>query len=95
MKPADPKYVAADLMSQAEHDVMASAILVTTCPELAEKVQAEVNRQVQYLSRKEIIEKSMNEYGAVLRNSWEEAAQLANMVAPEHLEAPAEKYGNC
>ena len=84
---ADPKYVAADLMSQAEHDVMASAILVTTCPELAEKVQAEVNRQVQYLSRKEIIEKSMNEYGAVLLcNSREEAAQLANMVAPEHLE---------
>ena len=84
---ADPKYVAADLMSQAAHDVMASAILVTTCPELAEKVQAEVNRQVQYLSRKEIIEKSMNEYGAVLLcNSREEAAQLANMVAPEHLE---------
>ena len=55
---ADPKFVAADLMSQAEHDVLASAILVTTSAELAEKVQAEINRQVQYLSRKEIIEKS-------------------------------------
>ena len=84
---ADPKFVAADLMSQAEHDVLASAILVTTSAELAEKVQAEINRQVQYLSRKEIIEKSMNEYGAVLLcNTREEATVLANMVAPEHLE---------
>ena len=84
---ADPKFVAADLMSQAEHDVLASAILVTTSAELADKVQAEINRQVQYLSRKEIIEKSMNEYGAVLLcNTREEATVLANMVAPEHLE---------
>ena len=84
---ADPKFVAADLMSQAEHDVLASAILVTTCPELAEKVQAEINRQASYLSRKEIIEKSMNEYGAVLLcDTREEAVVLANMVAPEHLE---------
>ena len=76
---ADPKFVAADLMSQAEHDVLASAILVTTSAELAEKVQAEINRQVQYLSRKEIIEKSMNEYGAVLLcNTREEATVLAN-----------------
>lgn len=84
---ADPKYVAADLMSQAEHDVLASSILVTTSPTLAEQVQAEVNRQVQTLSRKEIIEKSMNEYGAVLLcNTREEAVALANQVAPEHLE---------
>ena len=84
---ADPKYVAADLMSQAEHDVLASSILVTTSPTLAEQVQAEVNRQVQTLSRREIIEKSMNEYGAVLLcNTREEAVALANQVAPEHLE---------
>lgn len=84
---ATPSYVAADLMSQAEHDVMASSILVTTSPQLAEKVQAELNRQVQTLSRKEIIETSLNEYGAILLcNSREEATELANSVAPEHLE---------
>ena len=84
---ATPSYVAADLMSQAEHDVLASSILVTTSAALAEQVQAEVNRQVQTLSRKEIIEKSMNNYGAILLcNSREEAVQLANRIAPEHLE---------
>lgn len=84
---AEPSYVAADLMSQAEHDVLASSILVTTSVALAEQVQAEVNRQVQKLSRKEIIEKSMNNYGAILLcNSREEAVQLANRIAPEHLE---------
>lgn len=84
---ADPKFVAADLMSQAEHDVLASAILVTTSAELAKKVEQEVNRQAAYLSRQEIIEKSMNEHGAVLLcNSREEAVYLANLVAPEHLE---------
>lgn len=84
---AESSYVAADLMSQAEHDVLASSILVTTSVALAEQVQAEVNRQVQTLSRKEIIEKSMNNYGAILLcNSREEAVQLANRIAPEHLE---------
>lgn len=84
---AAPSYVAADLMSQAEHDVLASSILVTTSAVLAEQVQAEINRQVQTLSRKEIIEKSMNNYGAILLcNSREEAVQLANRIAPEHLE---------
>lgn len=84
---ATPSYVAADLMSQAEHDVLASSILVTTSAALAEQVQAEINRQVQTLSRKEIIEKSMNNYGAILLcNSREEAVQLANRIAPEHLE---------
>lgn len=84
---ADPKYVAADLMSQAEHDVLSSSILVTTSETLAEQVQAEVNRQVQCLSRKEIIEKSMNTYGAVLLcDTREEAVMLANTIAPEHLE---------
>jgi histidinol dehydrogenase len=86
-KTATPSYVAADLMSQAEHDVLASSILVTTSAELAEQVEAEVNRQVQTLSRKEIIEKSMNNYGAILLcDSREEATQLANRIAPEHLE---------
>ena len=84
---ANPRYVAADLLSQAEHDEMASAILVTTSEKLAEQVQAEINRQVQTLERKEIIEKSMNTYGAILLcNSREEATALANRVAPEHLE---------
>lgn len=84
---ATPSYVAADLMSQAEHDVLASSILVTTSAVLAEQVQTEINRQVQTLSRKEIIEKSINNYGAILLcNSREEAVQLANRIAPEHLE---------
>ena len=84
---ANPAFAAADLMSQAEHDVMASSILVTTSEKLAEQVQAEINRQVQTLERKEIIEKSMNTYGAILLcNSREEATTLANRVAPEHLE---------
>ncbi len=84
---ADPKYIAADLMSQAEHDVLASSILVTTSAELADKVEAEINRQAAYLSRKEIMEKSLNEYGAVLLcDSREEAVALANRIAPEHLE---------
>ncbi len=84
---ANPKFVAADLMSQAEHDVLASSILVTTSEAVAQQVQVEINRQVQTLSRKEMIEKSMNEYGAVLLcHTREEAAMLANQVAPEHLE---------
>ncbi len=84
---ADPKFVAADLMSQAEHDVLASSILVTTSSELADKTEAELNRQAAYLSRQEIIEKSLNTYGAVLLcDTREEAADLANRIAPEHLE---------
>ncbi len=84
---ADPKFVAADLMSQAEHDVLASSILVTTSGELADKTEAELNRQAAYLSRQEIIEKSLNTYGAVLLcDTREEAAVLANRIAPEHLE---------
>lgn len=84
---ANPKFIAADLMSQAEHDVMASSILVTTSKVLADTVEKEVNRQVEFLSRKEIIEKSMNEYGAILLcKTREEAAALANAIAPEHLE---------
>ncbi len=84
---ADPKFVAADLMSQAEHDVLASSILVTTDPTLAEKVEAEIARQLTYLSRREIIEKSLTDYAAVLvTDSTEQAIELANAIAPEHLE---------
>lgn len=84
---ADPKFVAADLMSQAEHDVLASAILVTTDPTLPDKVEAEVLRQMEYLSRKDIIESSMTNYAAILvAASREQAVELANAIAPEHLE---------
>lgn len=84
---ADPKFAAADLMSQAEHDVLASAIMVTTSEELADKTIAEIERQKQYLSRKEIISKSLDSYGAIIiANSREYAAELANAIAPEHLE---------
>ncbi len=84
---ADPKYVAADLMSQAEHDELASAVLVTTDPTLPAKVEAEVARQLTYLSRKEIIEKSLSGYGAILvARDRTQAVELANAIAPEHLE---------
>ncbi len=84
---ADPKFAAADLMSQAEHDVLASAIMVTTSEKLADGTIAEINRQKEYLSRKEIIEKSLGEYGAVIiADSREKCVELANEIAPEHLE---------
>ena len=63
---ANPRYVAADLLSQAEHDEMASAILITTSEELAKKVSEEVDKFVEVLSRKEIIEKSLENYGYLL-----------------------------
>ena len=86
-KNADAKYIAADLMSQAEHDAMASSILVTDSVELIENVNREINRQIAYLSRKEIIEKSLSDYGAaVLCNNIDEAIDIANNIAPEHLE---------
>lgn len=84
---ADPKFAAADLMSQAEHDVLASAIMVTTSEELADRTMAEIDRQKETLSRKAIIEKSLEDYGAVIiANSRERAVELANEIAPEHLE---------
>ena len=84
---ADPKFVAADLMSQAEHDKLASAILVTTDPTLPDKVEAEVKRQMEYLERREIIGASMENYGVMLiAQSKEQAIELANAIAPEHLE---------
>ena len=84
---ATPRYVAADLLSQAEHDVMASAILVTTSRELAEKVDAEVYAMTQKLSRKDTIEKSLENYGRIfVADSMEAAIDAANDIASEHME---------
>ena len=84
---ANPRFVAADLLSQAEHDEMASAILVTTSRELAEQVSVEVDQFVAQLSRKEIIQKSLDNYGYILvAGSEEEAIETANDIASEHLE---------
>ncbi|MBP5490913.1 MAG: histidinol dehydrogenase [Lachnospiraceae bacterium] len=84
---ATPRYVAADLLSQAEHDVMASAILVTTSRTLAEAVSAEVEKMTQTLSRKDTIEKSLENYGRIfLADSMESAIEAANDIASEHLE---------
>lgn len=84
---ADPKYLAADLMSQAEHDVLASSILITTSDEIADKTIAEIERQMADLSRKDIIRKSVDNYGAVIvTDSIYDAIDLANSLAPEHLE---------
>lgn len=83
----NPRYVAADLLSQAEHDELASAILITTSPSLAEQVEREVQGFVQVLSRKEIIEKSLENFGYILlADSMEEAIDTANAIASEHLE---------
>lgn len=84
---ANPRYVAADLLSQAEHDELASAILVTTSMEFAEKVSKEVDGFVAELSRKEILEKSLENYGYILvADNMENAVAVANEVASEHLE---------
>lgn len=84
---ANPRYVAADLLSQAEHDELASAILVTTSEQLAKDVSREVDEFVKNLSRKEIIEKSLENYGYILiADSLEEAIATVNEIASEHLE---------
>ncbi|MBP3568840.1 MAG: histidinol dehydrogenase [Lachnospiraceae bacterium] len=84
---ANPTYVAADLLSQAEHDELASAILVTTSRELAEQVDKEVTRFVNQLSRKAILEKSLDNYGYLLvADSMEDALEVTNEIASEHLE---------
>ena len=84
---ANPRYVAADLLSQAEHDELASAILVTTSEELAQKVSDEVDEFVKVLSRKEIIQKSLDNYGYILvADTLEEVIEIANDIASEHLE---------
>lgn len=84
---ADPEFLAADLMSQAEHDVMASAILLTTSKEIAEQTIQAIYRQVETLERREIIEKSLDDFGAVIVcETMDEAVEFANDLAPEHLE---------
>ncbi|MGO5160023.1 MULTISPECIES: histidinol dehydrogenase [unclassified Bilifractor] len=84
---ANPRYVAADLLSQAEHDEMASAVLVTTSEDLARKVSAEVDGFLKILSRREIIQKSLDNFGRILvARSRQEAIDAANEFAPEHLE---------
>jgi histidinol dehydrogenase len=84
---ANPRYVAADLLSQAEHDEMASAILITTSQELAEKASEEVDGFLKTLSRAEIIKKSLDNYGYIfVAETMEGAIEAANAVASEHLE---------
>ena len=84
---AEPQFLAADLMSQAEHDVLASAILLTTSQRIAEETIEELERQMQALSRRDIIEKSLTDYGAVIVcNNLSQAIDFANELAPEHLE---------
>ncbi len=95
---ANPKYLAADLMSQAEHDFLASSILITTSEKIADETIKELERQMANLSRKEIIEKSLNDFGAVIVTDCIDCAiELANELAPEHLEVqvanPMEQLG--
>jgi len=89
---ANPEFVASDLLSQAEHDELASSILVTTSRELAQKMDAEVERQLANLSRKTIARKAIDRFGAiVLVKTLREAADVSNSIAPEHLELAVEK----
>ncbi|MEN6325039.1 MAG: histidinol dehydrogenase [Syntrophomonas sp.] len=88
---ADPAYVAADMMSQAEHDVLARSILITDDISLIARVRDELEKQVRELSRQDIIQKALENYGAfILAADMEEACAVANMVAPEHLELMVE-----
>lgn len=88
---ANPRYVAADLMSQAEHDKIASAILVTTSVRVAEQTALEIEKQIETLSRKDIIRSSIDNYGAIIiAQDMLQACDLANRLAPEHLEVVAE-----
>ena len=90
-KTADPKYLAADLMSQAEHDRLASSILLTDSEEIAEQTKAEIERQIKTLSRREIIEASLDNFGAVIVCSdISQVIDFANELAPEHLEVCCE-----
>jgi len=89
---ANPTFVAADLLSQAEHDELASSILITTSRALAERVDAEIERQLANLTRKEIARKAIDRFGAiVLTADLHDAAEISNSIAPEHLELAVEK----
>lgn len=84
---ANPKFLAADLMSQAEHDKLASSILLTDSAEIAEKTKLELEKQMEALSRKEIINSSINDFGAIIVcSNMNQAVEFANELAPEHLE---------
>lgn len=84
---ANPRFLAADLMSQAEHDRMASAVLLTTSEQIADATVKELYQQIEHLSRKDIINDSLDHYGAILLcNNMDEAIEFANDIAPEHLE---------
>lgn len=90
-KSANPKFIAADLMSQAEHDKMASAILLTTSEETANETAKELSRQMQALERRDIIEQSLDDFGAIIVcKDISEAVDFANELAPEHLELAVE-----
>ena len=90
-KSANPKFLAADLMSQAAHDKMASAILLTTSEETANETAKELSRQMQTLERRDIIEQSLNDFGAIIVcKDISEAVDFANELAPEHLELAVE-----
>ncbi len=92
---ADPRYVAADLLSQAEHDPLAAAILVTDSAALADAVDAELAKQTALLPRREVVEQSLNAYGTiVVAPTLADCADIANQIAPEHLElSVADPYG--
>ena len=92
---ANPRYVAADLLSQAEHDPLAAAILVTDSETLAAAVQAEIARQTALLPRRDVIEKSLTAYGTiVIAPTLPDCADIANQIAPEHMElSVADPYG--
>ncbi|MGL5868788.1 histidinol dehydrogenase [Clostridium chrysemydis] len=84
---SNPKYIAADLMSQAEHDILASAILITTSKLLAKRVKEEISKAVENLSRRDTILKSLNDFGKIIIiEDIEEAFTISNEIAPEHLE---------
>ena len=88
---ANPKFLAADLMSQAEHDKLASAIMITTSEKLADETFSQIERQVQMLSRRDIIETSLTNYGVIIVcDTMDKAVELANALAPEHLEVCCE-----
>lgn len=89
---ANPAFVAADLLSQAEHDEMASSILVTTSKKIADETIKELKEQLKKLSRNEIAEKSLKDYGAIIIvNDLAEAADIVNSIAPEHLELSVDR----
>lgn len=91
-KSAKPSFLAADLMSQAEHDKMASAILLTTSETIARATVKEIERQIKYLERQEIIERSLEDYGEIIVcENIEQAIKFANELAPEHLEMCVEE----